>query len=542
MLPPRRSATLTLPIRRANRVNTPLGRPEAQKTFYPHAGLANARREGTLAKTLSGNDRRIERPHHPMKNVLRPGTGTRRDATSASIPAEQRSPSRIVAAEQTLTLRQGSPSQSRPRTPASATPAQPDAPKPFLPDEVLEALARDPPPSRSQGHANASPSTAAAAVRTTTRSPPPNRQSDAFDRSYLFDVPSLVGVGYGLDGATRSGDSGSRAPSLNAPWSTRDMGTHGRPYAASHSLGGSRESLTSASIPPRRREPAPTPHASAWSRIAASSAPEPRSTRSRDDTHSLSSRSLSRAGDEHLSDLDFHLPALETGSSPELERALAQLAFEAPLDPDSEDQAPARHNAHVPEADFVVAVIGPKSVGKSTLIRRGLKRASSAPRRLLVRPEDYLASSTTSSFTMAGIRQTIEVVKVDSEVFDWNGQDELEWPAAVPQAEAVLLCYDASDPDALSDLSRFLRAFSTRGADVPLIVLACKSSATGSDAVDPQAAADLCDSYSAGIVRLDGGTEDPQRKSKECFSWVIKQIMDNRGASSGFLISLGDWT
>ena len=464
----------------------------------------------------------------------------RKDATSASSPAEQHSPSRIVAGEQTLTLRQGSPSQSRPHTPASVAPAQPNAPEPFLPDEVLEALARDPPPSRSQGHANVSPSAAAAAAaRTTTRSPPAKRQSDAFDRSYLFDVPGLVGVGYGLEGASRSGDSGWRAPSLNAPWSSRDMNPHGRPYAASHSLGGSRESLTSASIPPRRREPAQVPHASAWSRIAAS-APKPRSTRSRDDTQSLSSRS--RAGDEHFSDLDFHLPALETGSSPELERALAQLAFEAPLDPDSADQAPARQSTHVPEADFVVAVVGPKSVGKSTLIRRGLKRASSAPRGLLVRPEGYLASSTTSSFTMAGIRQTIEVVKVDSEVFDWNGQDELEWPAAIPQAEAVLLCYDASDPDALSDLSRFLRAFSTRGADVPLIVLACKSSATGSDAVDPQAATDLCDSYGAGIVRLDGGTEDPQRKSKECFSWVIKQIMDNRGALSGFLLSRGSWS
>ena len=476
-----------------------------------------------------------------MSSRPRPGTGTRKEkghgSPSASMSAEQRSPFRTVAAEQTRTLRQGSPSLSRPRTPASAAPAQPNAPEPFLPDEVLEALARDPPPSRSQGHANVSPSAAAAAVRTTTRSPPAKRQSDAFDRSYLFDVPSLVGVGYELEGASRSGDSGSSAPSLNAPWSSRDMNPHGRPYAASHSLGGSRESLTSASIPPRRREPAQIPHASAWSRIAASSAPSPRSTRSRDDTQSLSSRSLSRAGDAHLSDLDFHLPALETGSSPELERALAQLVFEAPLDPDSEDQAPARQSAQGPEADFIVAVVGPKSVGKSTLIRRGLKRASSAPRRLLARPEGFLASSTTSTFTMAGIRQTIEVVKVDSEVFDWNGQDELEWPATIPQAEAVLLCYDASDPDALSTLSRFLRAYSTRGADVPLIVLACKSSATGSDAVDPQAAADLCDSYGAGIVRLDGGTEDPQRKSKECFSWVIKQIMDNRGALLSLLLS-----
>ena len=469
----------------------------------------------------------------------------RRDASpgslSASSSAEQRSPSRIVnvAAEQTLALRQGSPSQSRPRTPASAAVTQPDAPEPFLPDEVLEALARDPPP-RSQGHANPSPSTAASRT-TTTRSLPANRQSDAFDRSYLFDVPSLVGVGYGLDGARRSGDSGSRAPSLNAPGSSRDAIPHGRPYAASHSLGASRESLTSSAIPPRRREPAQTPHASAWSRIAASSAPRPRSTRSRDETHSLSSRSLPRAGDDHLSDLGFHLPTLETGSSPELERALAQLAFEAPLDPDCGDQAPAPR-LHVPESDFVVAVIGSKSVGKSTLIRRGLKRASSAPRRLLVRPEGYLASSTISSFTMAGIRQTVEVVEVDSEVFDWNDQQELEWPATIPQAEGVLLCYDASDPDALSDLSRFLRAFSTRGADVPLIVLACKSSATGSDAVDPQAAAHLCDSYGAGIVRLDGGTEDPQRKSKECFSWVIKQIMDNRGALSGLRLSPGKRT
>lgn len=95
----------------------------------------------------------------------------------------------------------------------------------------------------------------------------------------------------------------------------------------------------------------------------------------------------------------------------------------------------------------------------------------------------------------------------------------------------LVFSYDSTDPHALSSLSILLKAFWTRGSDVPLIVLACKSAPAGSsaNATDPKDAASVCNVYGAGIVTLDGGVEDPQRKARECFNWLIRQIMNNRG-------------
>lgn len=91
--------------------------------------------------------------------------------------------------------------------------------------------------------------------------------------------------------------------------------------------------------------------------------------------------------------------------------------------------------------------------------------------------------------------------------------------------------YDSTDPDALSALSVLLKAFWTRGSEVPLIVLACKAQPPdhGRNATDPTEAAKVCNIYGAGIVTLDGGLEDPGRKTKESFKYIIRQIMENRG-------------
>ncbi|GAA5980630.1 hypothetical protein JCM10908_001715 [Rhodotorula pacifica] len=518
------------------------------------------------------------RSQNSADHIRREGSST--DSLDA-VPTRRRSLSRVSATDHALARLEGNASEgSRPRTSSgvgasTGAGAARGTPQPFLPDEVLEALARDPPPPPTS-----SSSRLVGTPSRTTKPAPPSRQSVAFDRSFVFDVPSLVGA----SSAYEEPPTPPSAMSPRAPEQTQNPRTtpstslperrttlrnlvHTRMRSSAlpstfEAKSDSASRAASGSTPARRRAPTQAPHSSAWSRIAAASPStssasansnklDARSSRSRSDTSrsDASFTSSTRTGDADWSErIDFRLPALENGSSPHLERALAELALEAPMDPPDPistasltdptrigqgESSAAMSPAQTPEADFVVAVIGPKSVGKSTLIRRGLKRASSEPRQLLLGQGGHVASSTVSSFTMAGIRQTIEVIKVDSEIFDWNGPD-LDWPPAIPQAEAVMLCYDASDPDALSGLSRLLRAFWSRGSDVPLIVLACKSSAIGSDAVDPQAAADLCDSYGAGIVRLDGGTEDPQRKSKECFSWVIRQIMDNRGETHFF--------
>ncbi|BGP04759.1 Ras guanine nucleotide exchange factor R [Rhodotorula toruloides] len=187
----------------------------------------------------------------------------------------------------------------------------------------------------------------------------------------------------------------------------------------------------------------------------------------------------------------------------------------------------------VSAADFIVAVVGPRHVGKSSVIRRGLKRPLADPFVLHEDEQGNRVTTSTTSFSIGGQRRTIEVLEIDEGMLRYS-EEGVVWPDGLPQCEAAMLCYDASNANSLDSLSTLLKAFWTRGSDVPLIVLACKSGGPGAtqpDAADPRLAANICNVYGAGIVQLDGGLEDPQRKSKECFNWVIRQIMDNRGES-----------
>lgn len=171
----------------------------------------------------------------------------------------------------------------------------------------------------------------------------------------------------------------------------------------------------------------------------------------------------------------------------------------------------------------------------------------------------------TSHFTISGQSRTIEVLEIDMALLKYNAEGVI-WPEGLPQCEgAMLWCvsvslfaseegrrpiaseltppapnsYDSTDPRALDSLSLLLQAFWTRGSDIPLIVLACKAQSEASlNATDPNKAAAVCNIYGAGIVALDGGVEDPKKKMKESFNWVIRQIMNNRGEFACFPPSL----
>ncbi|SCV68796.1 BQ2448_917 [Microbotryum intermedium] len=182
-------------------------------------------------------------------------------------------------------------------------------------------------------------------------------------------------------------------------------------------------------------------------------------------------------------------------------------------------------------ADFVVAVVGPRGVGKSTVIRRGLKKPAARPVVLAQDDQDNRVTTCTSHFTIAGQARSIEVLEIDMGLLEYNREGVI-WPEGLPPCEGAMLCYESTDPRALDSLSRLLQAFWTRGSDVPLIVLACKANADPRlNATDPNKAAAVCNIYGAGIVSLDGGPEDRGRKMKESFNWMIRTIMDNRGES-----------
>jgi len=131
-------------------------------------------------------------------------------------------------------------------------------------------------------------------------------------------------------------------------------------------------------------------------------------------------------------------------------------------------------------------------------------------------------------FNIASQARTIEVLEIDTPILQYNSEG-LVWPATLPKPQGAMLCYDATDPGALDGLRTLLKAFWTRGTDMPLIVLACKADPELSrNAVDPNEAAQVCNVFGAGIVNLDGGVDDKGRKMKESFNWMVRTIMDNR--------------
>lgn len=89
--------------------------------------------------------------------------------------------------------------------------------------------------------------------------------------------------------------------------------------------------------------------------------------------------------------------------------------------------------------------------------------------------------------------------------------------------------YDATNPRALATLQQLLGGFWTRGG-IKLIVLACKSDPDPKrNLVDPNKAAQICQQYSAGLVPLDGGIDDPKQKQKTSFKWMCRAALESRG-------------
>ncbi|KAI5476353.1 RAS guanyl-releasing protein 1 [Pseudohyphozyma bogoriensis] len=200
-------------------------------------------------------------------------------------------------------------------------------------------------------------------------------------------------------------------------------------------------------------------------------------------------------------------------------------------DPGRAGPWPADHPGRSSVADYVVAIIGPRNAGKSTVINRGLKQHALENHTILISDDDgNRATSCTSTFKLAEQRRTLQILEIDSPLLQYNAQG-IVWPRDFPACDGIMLCYDATDKGAYDPLEKLLRAFWERGSDIPLLVLACKAHVDPEqNAIDPRDVATMANLYQAGIVNFDGGPKD--RKMKDTFKWIIRTMMENRGEPS----------
>ncbi|PWN23572.1 ras GEF [Microstroma glucosiphilum] len=187
-------------------------------------------------------------------------------------------------------------------------------------------------------------------------------------------------------------------------------------------------------------------------------------------------------------------------------------------------------------ASFVIAVIGHKGCGKSTVVRKGLKQFG------LSRPQ-VLSEKVTSHSTLCVVNQeqrSIEVLEIDTSVLltkkaptlDGNTESEssepvFAWPPYLPHMDAVVLCYDAAAEKSFTGMSNLLEAFAR--TQLSIVMLACKSDLYPK-VIDPYDASDLAAVHGVGLAECTARSDEGKKRMRDCFSYLVKEVAKVRSA------------
>ncbi|KAJ1021075.1 hypothetical protein NDA16_003861 [Ustilago loliicola] len=172
-------------------------------------------------------------------------------------------------------------------------------------------------------------------------------------------------------------------------------------------------------------------------------------------------------------------------------------------------------------ASFVIAVVGHAHSGKSTVIKKGLRQFG------LSKPH-VLSERVTSHSTVCVVDQeqrTIEVLEIDASVLLNGPSKRFAWPKFLPNIDAVILCYDASEIASFRGMSELLENFAV--ANLSTVMLACKSE-VHPKAVDPYYASDMACIYNVGLAECTVQSEEGKKRMRDCFSYLVKEVAKSR--------------
>lgn len=172
-------------------------------------------------------------------------------------------------------------------------------------------------------------------------------------------------------------------------------------------------------------------------------------------------------------------------------------------------------------ASFVIAVVGHRGAGKSTVIKKGLRQFG------LSKPQ-VLSEKVVSHSTICIVdseQQTIEVLEIDTSILLSGSSKRFTWPKFLPRIDAVILCYDASRISSFRGMSELLENFSVQ--DTRTVMLACKSEISPKQ-VDPYYASDMAGIYNVGLAECSDQSDEGKKRMRDCFSYLVKEVAKAR--------------
>lgn len=177
-------------------------------------------------------------------------------------------------------------------------------------------------------------------------------------------------------------------------------------------------------------------------------------------------------------------------------------------------------------ASFVIAVVGHRGAGKSTVIRKGLKQFG------LSKPH-VLSEKVTSHSTVCIVdreQRSIEVLEIDTSVLLNGPSKRFSWPKFLPHIDAVIVCYDASQITSFRGMSELLENFEI--SKLCTVMLACKSEIVPK-AVDPYYASDMAAVHNVGLAECSVQSEEGKKRMRDCFSYLVKEVAKARASRKG---------
>ncbi|CAB4475014.1 ras GEF [Rhizophagus irregularis] len=177
--------------------------------------------------------------------------------------------------------------------------------------------------------------------------------------------------------------------------------------------------------------------------------------------------------------------------------------------------------------NYVIALIGKPTVGKSTIVRTGMNNLTPI-KNIGVDHNIIKAPTFISEIEVDDQAYPVEVLEIQENVFDMKAP--LQWPKELPEIDGILVCYDVTSRESIANIAWLLSAF--KEFQIPTILAACKVDCELSKRkVDASFGPKLGDLFRIGFVELDTRSDAGIEKIHDVFSMLLRLAIRHRDFS-----------